>query len=200
MDKAGLEKMLKMTEQDSETDAIMGLRGMQGGFKSEGTTLSEAVLFAFDNLALLKQRKASAAPVIDQAKPAAPAAPPPVTTSGMPNCRVSGPGQIELIAPGASSGLVLPLPGSSADAAEEIALHVKDALVAAIINKSRFKVKLLDVKNVRGEITETVMQAEYDRAGMATVRLWAAVRGEAAACATVLRKALAQAFPDLYAS
>ena len=30
MDKAGLEKMLKMTEQDSETDSIMGLRGMQG--------------------------------------------------------------------------------------------------------------------------------------------------------------------------
>lgn len=197
MDKNGLEKMLKMMEHDSETDAIMGLRGAQGGFKAEGTSLTEAVLFAFDNIAVLKQRKP--APVIDQ-KPAAPApaAPQPVKTSGMPTCRMPKPGHIELIPPGKETGVLVPLPGAAADAAEEIALHLKDALVASIINKSRFKVKLLDVKNVRGEVTETVMQAEYEREGMLPVRIWAAMRGEAAACATVLRKSLAEAFPDLY--
>lgn len=197
MDKPALEKMLKMTEMDSETDAIMGLRGIQGGFKAEGTTLAQAIMFAFENIEVLKQRKV--AQVIEQ-KPAAPAAPPVVTTSGMPNCRLSKPGHIELIPPGQTNGLIVPMPGAGADAAEEIALHMKDALVASIINKSRFKIKLVDVKNVRGEVTETVMQAEYEREGMQAVRIWANVRGEAAAVATVLRKVTAQAFPDLYAS
>lgn len=195
MDKPGLEKMLKMTEQDSETDAIMGLRGIQGGFKAEGLTLAEAILFAFDNVAVMKQRRP--APVIDQ-KAAAPVAPPPVTTSGMPNCKMPKPGHVELLAPGKTSGLVVALPGAAADHAESIAFNLKDALVAAIINKSRFKLKLVDDKNVRGEIIETFLQAEYERAGMAVVRIWGNVRGEVAATATVLRKAVADAFPDLY--
>ena len=148
-------------------------------------------------MALLKSRKPT---TIDQ-KPAAaatPAAPPPVTTSGMPNCRAPKPGHIELIPPGKETGPVFALPGASAENAESIAYNLKDALVAAIINKSRFKLKLFDVKNVRGEISETILQAEYERAGMATVRIWAHVRGEAAALATILRKAMADTFPDLY--
>ncbi len=198
MDKPALEKMLKMTEQDSETDAIMGLRGVQGGFKAEGLTLAEAILFAFDNIAVMKQRKPAV--TIDQkpAVPAAPAAPPPVTTSGMPNCKMPKPGHIELVAPGKISGLVVALPGAAADHAETIAFNLKDALVAAVINKSRFKLKLIDDKNIRGEIIETFLQAEYERAGMAVVRVWGNVRGEVAATATVLRKAVADAFPDLY--
>lgn len=197
MDKPALEKMTKMLEHDSETDAIMGLRGIQGGFKAEGVSLSDAILFAYDNLATLKTRRPA---VTIEQKPAVPAGPPPVTTSGMPNCTVSKPGHIELIAPGKTSGVVLALPGASAAAADSIAFNLKDALVASVINKSRFKLKLFDDKNVRGEITETFLQAEYERGGMATVRVWGNVRGEVAALATVMRKAVAEAFPDLYAS
>ncbi|MCC7036867.1 MAG: hypothetical protein IT560_06110 [Alphaproteobacteria bacterium] len=197
MDKPGLEKMLKMTDSDSETDAIMGLRGIQGGFRAEGLTLSEAVLFAFDNIAVMKQRKPA---VTIEQKPAAPAAPKPVSTTGMPNCRMPKPGHIELLAPGAASGTVIALPPSAAEDAAHIADHLKDALVASVINKSRFKLKLFDVKNARGEILETCLQAEYDRDGMAVVKIWTNVRGECANLATLLRKAAAQVYPDLYAS
>lgn len=197
MDKPGLEKMLKMTDSDSETDAIMGLRGIQGGFRAEGLTLSEAVLFAFDNIAVMKQRKPA---VTIEQKPAVPAAPKPVSTTGMPNCRMPKPGHIELLAPGAASGTVIALPPSAAEDAAHIADHLKDALVASVINKSRFKLKLFDVKNPRGEILETCLQAEYDRDGMAVVKIWTNVRGECANLATLLRKAAAQVYPDLYAS
>lgn len=197
MDKPGLEKMLKMTDSDSETDAIMGLRGIQGGFRAEGLTLSEAVLFAFDNIAVMKQRKPA---VTIEQKPAVPAAPKPVSTTGMPNCRMPKPGHIELLAPGAASGTVIALPPSAAEDAAHIADHLKDALVASVINKSRFKLKLFDVKNPRGEILETCLQAEYDREGMAVVKIWTNVRGECANLATLLRKAAAQVYPDLYAS
>jgi hypothetical protein len=197
MDKSALEKMLKMTDSDSETDAIMGLRGIQGGFRAEGLTLSEAVLFAFDNIAVMKQRKPA---VTIEQKPAVPAAPKPVSTTGMPNCRMPKPGHIELLAPGAASGTVIALPPSAAEDAAHIADHMKDALVASVINKSRFKLKLFDVKNPRGEILETCLQAEYDRDGMAVVKIWTNVRGECANLATLLRKAAAQVYPDLYAS
>lgn len=197
MDKSALEKMLKMTDSDSETDAIMGLRGIQGGFRAEGLTLSEAVLFAFDNIAVMKQRKPA---VTIEQKPAVPAAPKPVSTTGMPNCRMPKPGHIELLAPGAASGTVIALPPSAAEDAAHIADHMKDALVASVINKSRFKLKLFDVKNNRGEILETCLQAEYDRDGMAVVKIWTNVRGECANLATLLRKAAAQVYPDLYAS
>ncbi len=197
MDKSALEKMLKMTDSDSETDAIMGLRGIQGGFRAEGLTLSEAVLFAFDNIAVMKQRKPA---VTIEQKPAVPAAPKPISTTGMPNCKMPKPGHIELLAPGAASGTVIALPPSAAEDAAHIADHMKDALVASVINKSRFKLKLFDVKNPRGEILETCLQAEYDRDGMAVVKIWTNVRGECANLATLLRKAAAQVYPDLYAS
>ena len=197
MDKPALEKMLKMTESDSETDAIMGLRGIQGGFRAEGLTLSEAVQFAFDNIAVMKQRRPA---VTIEQKPAAPAAPKPVSTTGMPNCRMPKPGHIELIVPGAASGTILQLPASAAEEAAHIADHLKDALVASVINKSRFKLKVFDVKNARNEVLETCLQAEYDRDGMAVVKIWTNVRGEVANLATLLRKAVATAFPDLYAS
>ncbi|HYD16921.1 MAG TPA: hypothetical protein VEF76_00415 [Patescibacteria group bacterium] len=196
MDKPALEKMLKMTDSDSETDAIMGLRGMQGGFRAEGVTLTEAVLFAFENLAVMKQRRPAI--TIEQAAPPPPAAAKPVTTTGMPNCRMPKPGCIELIAPGAASGTVIPLPPSAAEEAAHIADHLKDALVAAVINKSRFKLKVFDVKNNRGEVVETALQAEYDRDGMAVVRVWTNVKGEVANLAALLRKSVAQVYPDLY--
>ena len=59
---------------------------------------------------------------------------------------------------------------------------------------------VIDMKNASGEVVETALQAEYERAGMTAVRVWANVRGEVAALATVLRKALSTALPDLVAA
>jgi hypothetical protein len=196
MDKATLEKMLKMMASANDPDAVMGLRGAQGLFESEGSSLSQAILFALDNIAVLRP----VAPTIDHAPAAKAAAPATVNVSGMPQCRAPGPGRLEIVLAGKSGGEVVALPGAAAAEAEAIADHLKDALVAAVINKSRLKLKLLDVKNARGEIFETVLQAEYERAGMTPIRVWVNVRGEVAALATVLRKAVANALPELVAA
>ena len=194
MDKSAVDKMLKMAVSENDTDALMGLRGLQGGFKSDGIPFTDAVMFAFDNLQLLKDRAAKTQ-VVESSAPKSAA---PVTMSGMPQCRVAKAGNIELIAPNKDSGLLVPLPGAAAEQAEGIALALKDALVAAVINKSRFKLKVFDIKNNRGEIVETALQAEYERAGMAVVRVWVNVKGEVAALANVLRKSIATVFPELW--
>ncbi|MDE1152293.1 MAG: hypothetical protein PW788_07135 [Micavibrio sp.] len=197
MDKNTFEQMLKMMQSENDTDALLGLRGLQGLFRHDGVDFGQGIAFLLQNMDRLKP----ASPTIDQAA-ATPAAAQksPVAISGMPQCHAPRSGCIELIAAGATEGLVVPLPGASADDAEMIANNMKDALVAASINKSRFKLKVVDVKNGRGEIIETSLQAEYERDGMAAVRVWVNVRGEVAALANVLRKAVANALPEYVAA
>ncbi len=195
MDKNQFDQMLKMMQSDSDSDALMGLRGLQGLFKHDGVDFGEAIAFLVQNMDAVKAKK----PVIDNA-PKAAAARPPVTISGMPQCHMPRGGFIEIVPPGTTTGLQVQLPGAAGEDAENIANNFKDALVAAAINKSRFKLKLIDMKNASGEVVETALQAEYERAGMTAIRVWANVRGEVAALATVLRKALATALPDLVAA
>ena len=94
---------------------------------------------------------------------------------------------------------MITLPGAAAAETQAIADGVKDVLVAAVINKSRFKLKLVDIKDRYGEVTETVLQGEYDRENMQPVKVWSNVRGEVAALATVLRRAISATVPDLVA-
>ncbi len=196
MDQSQFDQMLKMIQSDNDSDALMGLRGLQGLFKHDGVDFAEAISFLVQNMDAMKSKS----PTIDNAAPKAPAARPPVTISGMPQCHMPRGGYIEIVPPGATTGLQVQLPGAAGEDAENIAGNFKDALVAAAINKSRFKLKLIDMKNASGEVVETALQAEYERAGMTAVRVWANVRGEVAALATVLRKALATALPDLVAA
>ena len=85
--------------------------------------------------------------------------------------------------------------------ADVIASNLKDAVVAAVINKSRFKLKMVDTKDAKGKIVETILQAEYERPGMSPVRIWVLNnRGEVGALAVVLRKAVANSLPELAAA
>lgn len=191
IDNKELEVLLKQVMSDSDSDAVMGLRGLQALFKESGAPLHVALRYAADNIAAYAKTDAGAA------SPAAKAERAPVSVSGMPQCISQQKGHIDLIPPGQTAGTNVALPGLAAETAEAVAGGLKDALVAAVINKSRFKLKVVDVKNGRGEVTETLLQAEYDREGMTAVRVWSNVKGEVAALAAVLRKAVATAFPDL---
>lgn len=193
MDKNELGKLLKMLDSQNDTDALLALRAVQGVFKGEGVSLFDALTHAFDHVADI--RKTASAPPEAAAK-----GPAPVQVSGMPQCRTPKHGFIEIIAPGKQEGLVVQLSPGAVEDADVIALNLKDALVAAVINKSRFKIKINDIKNPRGEITASQLLAVYDREGMATVLLWEnAVKGDVAGLATVLRQAMSSGMPELYA-
>jgi hypothetical protein len=202
MDKNLLEKFIKLLGSAQVSDALMGLYGVQDLFKSEGASLDNALRYAAGNLDKLGQGAAKTINLqaAEQAAPPAvvkPAAPPAVNISGVPECRMLRAGVLEIVQPGKAEGDVYQLPGTSAQDAESIAFSLKDAIVAAVINKSRFKLKLLDVKNGKGDILETILQAEYERVGMTPVRIWTGNRGDVGALAAVLRKAVATSLPEL---
>jgi hypothetical protein len=201
VDKASFEKVLKMLESGSDSDIAMGVRALNGMFAEEGVTLGQLMAFGFSRLDQVKTLVAPAA-VVEQQVQQTPATTQrsPVQMSGMPQCQSPRAGCVEIIPPGQTTGEVLLLPGSAAPCAQDIANGLKDALVAAVINKSRFKLKLFDIKNAKGEVVETALQAEYEREGMTPVRVWVNVRGEVATLAAVLRKAVANSMPDLVAA
>lgn len=197
MDKKNLEKYLKMLGSKNEPDVVIGLRGVQNWFKSAGVSLEDALRHAADNL---PQRQQGDEKTIDHQ----PAKKSPlsaiVNASGVPEFRVPQAGTLEIVLSGKTKGDIYLLPGESALHAETISSSLKDAVVAAVINRSRFKLKLLDVRNGNGEVAETALQAEYEREGMMPIRVWTNSRGEAGALAAVLRKAVAHSLPELVVS
>lgn len=195
MDKDGFQNLIKMMSSDNDSDAVMGLRGFQALLREETVPFDKAMAHVFDNFSSLRT-PLSAASVIGTAAPAARGE---IKVSGMPQCAVVTVGVIMVVPPGTTSGEVITLPGAAAADTQAIADGVKDVLVAAVINKSRFKLKLVDIKDRYGEVTETVLQGEYDRENMQPVKVWSNVKGEVAALATVLRRAISATVPDLVA-
>ncbi len=193
MDKDGFQNLIKMMSSDNDSDAVMGLRGFQALLREETVAFDKALTHVFDNIPSLRT------PVSAESLVTAPAARGEVKVSGMPQCAVVTVGVIMIVPPGATSGEVITLPGAAAADTQAIADGVKDVLVAAVINKSRFKLKLVDVKDRFGDVTETVLQGEYDRENMQPVKVWANVKGETAALASVLRRAIGTAVPELVA-
>lgn len=187
MDKKVLDDYLRLMTSGSEVDASLALRAVQNMFSDEGVPLDAALRFAADNIDKLRPSPTGS---VRQTAPAPTAAVKPVA-AGAADCQFVRAGVIDI------SGAQYALPGAAATAAADIALNLKDALIAASLNKSRFKLKLVDVKNGRGEVEETILQAEYERAGMTPVRVWAHNRGEAGTLAALLRKAVAERLPDL---
>lgn len=196
MDKNIFEKFLKLMASDNDSDAVMGLRGIQNLCWSEGFTLGKALFYAFSHI---EQLKSAPEKTIDQQPAAAAQGSAVANITGMPECRVPRAGVLEVVPAGQTSGDIYVLPGESAKHADIIAAHLKDAIVAAVINKSRFKLKLNDIKNNKGEVVETALQAEYERAGMVPIRIWVNNKGEVGALATVLRKMVANSIPELAA-
>ncbi|MDP2205794.1 MAG: hypothetical protein Q8K65_05750 [Alphaproteobacteria bacterium] len=193
MDKSGFDTLVSMMKSENDSDAVMGLRGFQALLRDESVPFASALDHVFANLATLR------APLSTDQLTNATQERGEVKVSGMPQCVVVQAGVIMIIAPGATAGEKISLPGAAAEQSQEIAEGVKDVLVAAVINKSRFKLKLVDVKDRFGEVAETVLQGEYDRDNMQPVKVWSNVKGETAALASVLRRAVAAALPDLVA-
>lgn len=195
MDQDTLQKLIKLMQSENDADAVMGLRGLQASLKAEDVDFVKALSFLGENLGSLKEKKPVTAESLTQA--AAPKEE--LKVSGMPQCVASQPGVMMIIPAGQTSGEAIPLPGIAAQESVAVAAHFKDVLVAAAINKSRFKLKVLDIKDKHGDVIETVLQAEYDRDGMSPIKVWSNVKGEVAALATVLRRAVGNTFPDMVA-
>lgn len=189
-----LDRVVHMLASADDTDAVMGLRALQAHIKSEGVDFTVAINALIAQLPQLKTA-VTASPQLHTAmsvpQPAAAASP--AATGGF----IARNGALELVADDGTPVCTIALPALAADHASVIAASLKDAVVAATINKCRMKIKLLDVKNGRGEVTETQLRAEYDRPGMTPVPIWVNNRGDVAALAAVLRPALAQAVPHL---
>jgi hypothetical protein len=192
MDNEVYMKLVKLLKSDNDAEVVMGLRGLQGMITDEGIDFTGVFKYVLGHIGDIKAQH-------PKATAEAPKGPVPVTISGMPQTRVPKPGHIELIPPGKLEGVVIQMQGAAAEAADVIAFGMKDALVAAILNKSRFKLKIFDVKNTRGDVIDSILQAEYEREGMTPVRIWSNLRGEVAALATVLRPGMKTAFPELAA-
>ena len=197
MDQKMLERLAAMMASDNDADALMGLRAFQGYLRERDADFTAALALCVAHLEELRAMPSlPAAAAIEQESKAAAAVP---AMAGLPQCRAGG-GLIEILAAGQAQGEKVQLPAAAAEQSHAIAESLKDAIVAAVINKSRMKLKLVDVKNNRGEVTETILQAEYDRDGMTPVRVWVNARGEVAALAAVLRRALANAVPEVMAA
>ncbi len=192
MDNEAYVKLMKLVVSDNDVDATMGLRGLQRLFAEEGVDFAGAMKYVLSHIDEVK----AAHPKVEAQEKKGPA---PITLSGMPQTRVPKNGVVELIPPGKTEGTHVQVQGAAVEACDVISLSMKDALVAAVLNKSRFKLKIVDIKNGRGDIIESVLQAEYEREGMAPVRVWSNVRGEVAALATVMRQGVKTAFPELVA-
>lgn len=191
-----MQKLIKMMQSENDADAVMGLRGFQALLKGEEVDFAKAMHFLGENLSGLKEKKVATFENMTQeaAKPRAQ-----LQVSGMPQCVISQPGILMIIPPGQDKGEIVQLPTAAAAAGDAVAAGLKDVLVAAAINKSRFKLKVLDIKDKYGDVTETVLQAEYDRDGMSPIKVWSNVKGEVAALATVLRRAVSSSMPDMVA-
>jgi hypothetical protein len=195
MDNDTMQKLVKMMQSENDADAVMGLRGFQALLKGEEVDFAKAISFVGENISNLKEKKPLSAEALTQA--AQPRAK--LQVSGMPQCVIAQPGVLMIIPPGQETGETVPLPGAAAAACDDVAAGLKDVLVAAAINKSRFKLKVLDVKDKYGDVAETILQAEYDRDGMSPIKVWGNVKGEVAALATVLRRAVSSSMPDMVA-
>lgn len=195
-----LEKFLKLIRSENDSDALMGLRGAQNLFQSEKTSLEDALRHAARDVSSWRKEQPVTVDAAAPAKKKENVPPPPVTASGMPQCRITGAGVLEIIPAGKTEGHAYPLPGESAQDAETIAINLKDAIVASILNKSRFKLKMADTKDNQGNVTECTLQAEYERGGMVPIKIWTLKnRGEVGGLAAVLRKAMSTSLPELFA-
>lgn len=188
LDLALLNKLADRMLSQNEGEALSGLRAVSGMFTEKGVNLKDAVLFAASHMDMWAIKKTTP----DLEKKMAVVADP-----GIPDCRVEGAHSIRVIRPGHKESEVFTIGGDAAVQIADICQHLKDALVVALLHKSAFKLKLVDVKDGKGQVVETILQAEYQKAGSAPVKIWAGNRGEAGILATTLRKAAAWALPDL---
>ena len=190
-----LEELLRLIASENDPDALLGLRAMQGFCKTEGGRLEDALRYAVSHA---EEWRLDYASTIEHETPERRAARP-TPLPEIPECRPLPDHSIEIIRPGESEGRRYKLPSYSVLQVGTVARGLKDAMVAAVINKTRFRLCLADIpfkKRTRGE--EVHLIADYEREGMAPVVIWAGTRGEAGGLAFVLRRALTETLPEIF--
>jgi len=202
MDKDLLAKFIDLMNSENDSDAIMGLRGVQNLFKDIGGSFKNTLMQASDNIIAIEVNKKQSSFInsaslnnsdIAENKIES------VNESGVPELRVLSEGSIELVLSGNSSGKIYKLPEESAIDIIDIAENMKDSMVAAIISKCKFKLKLFDIKDDGGNIIETELRAEYEREDVIPVKIWSNnSRGETGLLASVLRKLVSTNISNLY--
>lgn len=186
-----LRKLADKLSSSAEGERLNGLQAVMQMFAEKGATIQDALVFAgghMDMWALGVAAPAVAAAVLSG---------PSVDAAGIPDCRPEGVASLRVFRPGGKESEVFAITGVRVADMGDLCLHLKDALVAGLLHKSPFKLKLADIRDGKGQVVETVLQAEYQKDGSAPIRIWSGNRGDAGVLATVLRKAVAWALPDL---
>lgn len=193
MDKRVLMQYIEYMESSVDSDAIIGLRGAQSFLKEFDLNIEQVLMYVADHYQNIKTVEQ---PAVEE-KAASPEDN--VIASGeIPEFKSNAGGIIRVVfSNGAANNCILP--ACAANDAEHIALAMKDAVVAAIINKTHIKIKLFDAKGDDGKVVETILRTEYDREDMQPVNLWSGTKGEAGTVASVLRPFIKEALPELVA-
>ncbi len=195
MDKNVLKQYTDYMESNIDSDALMGLRGVQSFLKEFDLTIEQVLLYVADNYQNIKTLEQ---PVVEEAVSVVPSKNNVRVAGDIPDFKSHSNGVIQVIFPdGSGSGCTLPV--CALNDVGDIAVAMKDAVVAAIINKAHIKIKLFDVKNDEGKVVETILRTEYDREGMQPIDLWHGTKGDAGIVASVLRTFVKEAVPELVA-
>lgn len=176
---------------DNDMEVLNAIKQIRAAFRGEGAGFKASVIFAAQALNHWQGELGGGGGAASDDAP-----------SSLPDCRpVNDGGQpaIEIIGPGQVKGKVWAIPGDAQGSIPEISEQLKDAFVVAMINTTKMKLKLNDIKNDKGEIIETILQSEYARSELQPVKIWSGPRGEAAMLASVLRKAMQFTLPDISA-
>ena len=156
LDPAELHVLLKSLESDVDADAVLALKSLKSVLTEQGVTLSALLSFAFSGIEEIKEKTINIAPAVPEQPMELRQV---IQPQGLPECRVQGKGRLFISGDGSLKGETLVLTGAASENADDIALGLKDAFAAGILNKTRFKIKLHDVKNTRGDITHTILHA-----------------------------------------
>lgn len=188
-----LRKLADRLSSDAEGERLSGLQAVMQMFAEKGATIQEALVFAGGHMDMWSVGVAApvlAAAVLSGGGPAE-------TGAGIPDCRPEGASSLRVFRPGGQESEVFVITGVKVSDMGGLCLHLKDALVAGVLHKTPFKLKLADIRDDKGRVVETALQAEYGKEGSAPIRIWSGNRGDAGVLATVLRKAAAWALPGL---
>ena len=171
-------------------------------FKAHGTALDDALIYALKNIDDIKAQFAPSAPA-----PTSPSLPlsetlPPQSDkskSGLPHFTVKE-RMLYAYAPDDIEGQAFSFSTLLDDAILiEIAERLKDAVVAAILSKTTFKLKLVDTKDTMGAVLSSEIRAEFMRPEIKPITIFQGNKGEAGVNINILRKALSYAIPSLLA-
>lgn len=185
-----IHNFVSLTGSFNDDETLQAIRNLRAALEQSGARLEDVVHYAVtsDDFWQSLSRPAQTAPS-DEGRESGGGA-----SGGLALCRwtsLDGQPGIETAPPDGTPKQWV-IAGNAANQAENIAEHLKDALVVASINKCSLKIKLKDIKDEDEKTMGTLVQAEYDK-DLAPIIIWSGDRGDAASLASTLRQAAAHA-------